>query len=203
MVSVGGSYDSASSGRTHQSPGDVGLLATLPGWNIHVPGHPDEVEGLLREASTARDSHYIRLAEDMNRESWATVAGMVVVRRGTEAAATIISVGPTLDDMVEATKGIDATVLYASTVRPFDTETLRVEAEGTDIVLVEPYLVGTSSSEVSAALLDSPHRLLALGVPLSEHRRYGTGAQHKAAHGLETAGLRQSIREFLRIPVTA
>jgi transketolase len=201
-VSTGASYDGAPAGRTHQSPADIGLLATLPGWNIHVPGHPDEVERLLREASVARDSHYIRLAEDMNASAVSTSAEMVVVRRGSKDCPVVIAAGPTLDDTVRATSGIDLTVLYASTVRPFDGDTLRSVAGGTDVILVEPYLVGTSSAEVGAALVDVPHRLLALGVPLTEHRHYGTGAQHKAAHGLNVEGLERNIREFLKAPVT-
>lgn len=47
LVSIGASYDASAEGRTHQAPGDVALLATLPGFAIHVPGHPDEVEELL------------------------------------------------------------------------------------------------------------------------------------------------------------
>ena len=44
LVSIGASYDASAEGRTHQAPGDVALLATVPGFAIHVPGHPDEVE---------------------------------------------------------------------------------------------------------------------------------------------------------------
>ena len=203
VVSVGGSYDAAPWGRTHQAPGDVALLSTLPGWNIHVPGHADEVERLMREASTSKDSHYIRLVDDMNREAVSTSPNMTVVRRGSEGSAVIVAVGPTLDDTTEATRDLDVTVLYASTVRPFDGETLRSVMGGNEVVLIEPYLTGTSSSEISDALRDVPHRLLALGVPLSEHRHYGSGRQHKSAHGLDAEGLRGSIAKFLKIPVTA
>ncbi len=54
LVSIGGSYDDLPRGRTHQSPGDVALLDTLPGWTVHVPGHEDEVEPLLRKATGRR-----------------------------------------------------------------------------------------------------------------------------------------------------
>src|SRR5437870_3164160 len=40
LVSIGASYDRASWGRTHQSPEDVALIRTLPGWALAVPGHP-------------------------------------------------------------------------------------------------------------------------------------------------------------------
>src|SRR5258708_7681671 len=51
LVSSGASFDYSSSGRTHQSPGDVALLGTVPGWTVHVPGHPAEAERVLRAAT--------------------------------------------------------------------------------------------------------------------------------------------------------
>ena len=89
------------------------------------------------------------------------------------------------------------TVAYLATVRPFDADGVRALVTGTDVVLVEPYLAGTSAGEVAAALADRPHRLLALGVANAELRRYGTGREHRAAHGLDAVGIRRSLREFL------
>jgi transketolase len=65
------------------------------------------------------------------------------------------------------------------------------------VVLVEPYLAGTSAHEVSLALAGRPHRLLSLGVPRAELRRYGTPADHAARAGLDGAGIRRSVTEFL------
>src|SRR4029078_5039223 len=48
LVSVGASYDSAGSGRTHHAPEDVALLDTLPDWTVHLPGQPREAYSLLR-----------------------------------------------------------------------------------------------------------------------------------------------------------
>src|SRR3954452_4004282 len=36
LAGYGRSVDAPPGGRTHQSPGDVALLDTLPGWTIHV-----------------------------------------------------------------------------------------------------------------------------------------------------------------------
>jgi transketolase len=88
------------------------------------------------------------------------------------------------------------TVLYVTTVRPFDRATLRAHANER-VVLIEPYLAGTSAAEVSAALGDVPHRLLSIGVPNVEHRKYGTWREHDAAHGLDAATIRARVGAFL------
>jgi transketolase len=82
-------------------------------------------------------------------------------------------------------------------VRPFDADTLRAELTAPAVVLVEPYLQGTSAAWVSEALGDVPHRLLAIGVRPIENRHYGTPEQHDEAHGLDVASLRQRIGAFL------
>jgi len=197
LVSIAASYDAAHEGRTHQAPEDVALVATLPGWTIRVPGHADEAEAFLRAALAGDDRVYVRLSEETNREPHHG-DGLVVVRRGADDAPFVLAVGPTLDEVLAAAADLDVGVGYLATVRPFDARGLRAAARATDVVLVEPYLAGTSSAEVSAALADRPHRLLALGVRNPELRRYGTGADHRAAHGLDAAGIRTSLDEFAR-----
>jgi transketolase len=196
LVSTGASYDAARSGRTHQAPEDVALLAALPGWTIHVPGHPDEVERLTRAALWRDDRIYIRLSDEEN-VARVDGDGIVVLRRGSDNAPLVLAVGPALGPTLEATADLDATVAYTATVRPFDAAGLRAVVRGTDVVLVEPYLAGTSSAEVSDALCDRPHRLLALGVRNAEFRHYGEGAEHRAAHGLDALGVRASVDAFL------
>ena len=195
LVSYGASYDASTEGRTHQAPEDVAALAALPGWTIDVPGHVDEAEQMLGRALENDDRVYIRLTDETND---APIDGerLTVVRRGSDRALFVLAVGPTLDPVLEATLDLDATVAYLSRVRPFDAGGLRAAVGGTDVVLVEPYLAGTSAGEVSAALQDRPHRLLSLGVPLGEFRHYGTGAEHREAHGLDARGIRASIERF-------
>jgi transketolase len=197
LVSTGASYDAATAGRTHQAPADVALLSALPGWTIEVPGHPEELERAFAKALAGDDRVYIRMSEESNS---ARVDGerVNVIRSGAEGAPFVLAVGPTLSATLEATRDRDVTVAYLSRVRPFDAEGLSSAVTGTDVVLVEPYLAGTSSGEVTRALADRPHRLLALGVQNVELRRYGTWRDHRAAHGLDAAGIRPAIEEFLR-----
>ena len=196
VVSVGASYDAAANGRTHQTPEDVALVSALPGWRIYVPGHPAEVDQLLRAAARSDERIYLRLSDQSNQLARPITPGRLhLERRGREA--TVIATGPLLDVTLEATADIDVTVLYMTTPRPFDGDTLRASLAGELVVLVEPYLAGTSSAEVAAALADTPHRIAAIGVPNVEHRKYGTWQEHNAAHGLDPRGIRARVERAL------
>jgi transketolase len=199
LVSVGASYDAARAGRTHQAPEDVALVDTVPGFSVVVPGHPAEVPGLLHGAVGVLGSGrsaYIRLSTESNREPLPLWPGLQVVRSGRRAV--VVAVGPMLDPVLDAAADLDVTVAYATTVRPFDDEGLRsLAAASGSVVLVEPYLAGTSAPAASQALSGRPHRLLSLGVPRGELRRYGTPADHARRHGLDAAGIRRSVSGFL------
>jgi transketolase len=195
LVSIGGSFDASASGRTHQAPEDVAIVAALPGWTIEVPGHADEVEPAFRRALASDGRVYIRLELGTNAEPHDGTT-LNVLRRGSETAPLVVAVGPMLDATLAATADLDVTLAYLSTVRPFDRAGLRAAAGGTDVVLVEPTLAGTSAAEVSRALVDRPHRLFALGVENPELRRYGTPNEHRRAQGLDAAGIRASILAF-------
>lgn len=199
LMSSGASYDMPTAGRTHQSPGDVALLDTLPGWTVHVPGHPAEARELLLDSLPGSDPVYLRLSEASNADA-RVGAGIHRVRRG--GRGVVLAVGPMLDRTLAATEGLDVTVLYAATVRPFDARGLReaVDATGVaDVVLVEPYLAGTSAQHVAVALEDVPHRVRSLGTRRDvEVRVYGSMADHDRAHGVDEAGIARSVAEFLR-----
>lgn len=196
LVGSYGSYDWPAGGRTHQSPGDVALLDTLRDWTVHVPGHPAELDAQLRAAARTDDRVYIRIGGDPNPQPHPTGEGFVVLRRG--AAGTVLAVGPALQAVEPAVAGLDVTLLYAPTIRPFDTATLRATLGEPRVVVVEPYLAGTSAAAVADALADRDHRQLGLGVGDPDPHRYGEPADHDRLHGLAPASLRARISDFLR-----
>ncbi len=203
LVSVGASYDASASGRTHHSPADVALLDTLDGWTINVPGHPDEVVAALRAAAAHDGPVYVRLAATRNGSPHRTGGRLLPIRRGTDAV--VVAVGPLLDPILDATRGLDVTVAYTDTPRPFDSAGLRelvwaAAGRGAAVVVAEPYLAGTSARLVADSLSSVPHRLLSLGVGRRDLHRYGTIAEHDLAHGLDPASLRAAITRHLTCP---
>ncbi len=194
LVSIGASYDASNAGRTHQAPGDVALLDTLRDWRIEVPGHPDDVAPLLRRAVSSGGRTYLRLGEDVAARPGPTDGSLQVLRRGRRGV--VLAVGPLVDRVREATAGLDLTVVHAVTVRPLDLVALRREVGLTDVadvVLVEPYLSGTSTAVVNDALSDRPHRVFAHGVGRPDLHRFGSIADHERAHRLDAASLREDI----------
>ncbi len=81
LVGGGGSFDASQGGRTHQAPGDVALMDTLPDVVIHAPGTAAETDEVLRRAVAADGLHYVRVVEQTNTESFSG-PGLHVVRRG-------------------------------------------------------------------------------------------------------------------------
>src|SRR3990172_4747962 len=84
-----------------------------------------------------------------------------------------------VDSSVEAVRGLDLTVVYCTTVSPFDhaglREVSRLSADGVHrIVLVEPYLEGTLTNAIVSALRPEAVRIEAIGVQRQVLSQYGS-----------------------------
>ena len=148
---------------------------------------------MLRAAARHDDRVYVRLVEQENSRAYPDAGKLRVLKRG---GPLVLAVGPMLDPVLAATRDMDVTVAYTHTPRPLDADGLRSLTHG-EVVLVEPYLAGTSARQVAEALRGVPHRVLHLGVGRAEVRRYGSWRDHARAHGLDAAGLRASITSFV------
>jgi transketolase len=192
VIGVGGSYDYGSEGTTHHSPGDVQALLTIPATQVLVPGAASEADRLVRDTYANDRITYLRTQIVANREARPVELGRLLVeRRGSRA--TVIAVGPMLDRTLAATADMDVTVLYATTLNPFDADTLSRELAGDDVVVVEPFFAGTLAGPVSEALRDRPTRLHFVGVPRVVIRDYGTPQQLDHVLGLDAAGIHRRI----------
>ena len=197
FISVGSSYDYGVEGATHHSPGDAEVLSSIPGMQILVPGTPSEIYLLIRQTYSNGSATYIRTSVARNVDGLDVEAGkMRVVRRG--ASGTVIAFGPMLDRTIEAVAGLDVNVLYATTVSPFDAQTLtEVAGEHPVVVTVEPFYEGTVAGRVAGALRHVPSRIGSVGVPRTFVDHYGSVEEHDRSFGLDTPSIRQKISRFL------
>jgi transketolase len=197
FVSVGASYDYGESGATHHAPGDVQVLGSIPGMEVLLPGTPQEAGRLVECAYANGHPTYLRTSTVENDDPVELApGGLTFVRRGTDV--TVVVAGPLLSRTLAALHGIDATVLYATTLVPLDRETLaREAAPAAEVVLVEPLYEGTTAAQVAEALAHRPTRLLSIGVPRQFIHGYGTPDEHDRALGLDITSIRERILAFL------
>jgi transketolase len=196
FISNGASYDYSVEGMTHHGPGDVQILHSLPGMQIVVPGTAGEFDTLFHESYANGSPTYYRLSVKNNPVDYPVRFGeMAILKRGTKA--TVIAVGPMLAAVLAAVEEMDVTVLYCTTVVPFDGETLRATSESSNIVIVEPYYEGVLVSDVCKSMNQVPIRVETIGVPQKVLSHYGNPEQHDEELGLTQKGIRHRIERFL------
>ena len=84
LASVGAPYDYGTEGGTHHSPGDVGVVLTVPRTDVLVPGCAGELDRLLRETYADGRLTYLRASVAQNDVAFEVARGRLeVVRRGT------------------------------------------------------------------------------------------------------------------------
>jgi len=196
VVSVGASYDYAALGYTHHCPGDVGALKVLPGCEIVVPGTAAEYDTLFRDAYDDGNLTYFRLTEQSNRKSREVRFGKAeVIRQG--SLATVIAVGPMLDKVIGAAEGMDVTILYYTTLAPFDGDTLREQLSGGKIMVVEPYYAGALLPDIHRTLTHTPLVIESVGVPHQVITKYGDCAEHDEHFGLTPERIGARLKELI------
>lgn len=192
FVSVGGSFDYSALGMTHYCPGDVGALMQIPNMQIVLPGTAKEMDHLMMEAYDNGSPTYFRLSESSNAvEHDVSFAQAVVVKRGTKA--TIIAVGTMLPAVMEAAADLDVTILYYTTVRPFDRKTLLQNLPTNKILLCEPYYTGALTTEIVMTCRDNPVCLDFVGMSCEVPKTYGTVQENLTVFGMDAKSIREKI----------
>lgn len=173
FVSVGASFDYSGLGMTHYCPGDVGALMQIPNMQVILPGTAEEEDKLIKESYDNGSPTYFRLSEHSNAEAQNVAFGKAIVMKE-GGHGTVIAVGTMLDKVMEATKEHDVTVLYYTTLRPFDYETLRQKTKRKAILICEPYYYGALAGTVLDTFAGESVQINHVGVPHEVIKTYGT-----------------------------
>jgi transketolase len=197
IASVGAPYDYGTEGGTHHAPGDVGVMMTIPGAEVLVPGHANELDALLRGTYANGRLTYLRASVVQNEEAFDVMPGLLhVIRRGTHA--TVVAVGPMLSRTLAASEGLDVTVLYATSIAPFDAGGLAAAVgEAPLVIAVEPFYEGTLVPALTEALRHLPSRFASIGVPRRFITAYGTTEEHDRDLGMDGPGIRRRLTSIL------
>ncbi|MCX5699129.1 MAG: hypothetical protein NTX01_05490 [Candidatus Omnitrophica bacterium] len=196
FVSVGGSYDYAALGCTHHCPGDIGILKNVPGMQIVVPGHPKEFDRLFLQAYANGRATYFRLSEKGNSSPNSIEFGKaLILKKG--AKATVIAVGPLLDDVISACVDMDVTILYYTSLEPFDTQALMQNCASSKILLCEPYYSGALDYDVIKSVGLNSVKIEHVGVPHLFLTKYGNAQDHNYNIGLTPKNIRLKLESLI------
>ena len=196
LVSVGASFDYAALGCTHHCPADISLMSSIPGTRIYLPGNQEE---FLHQYSVHwNDGHlnYFRLSESSHSVDLKDFkSGACKVKNG--ARATVIVVGPILQEAFEALKDLDLDILYMNNLDHSTLTDLTSRGLKKDVIVIEPYYSGTVANLLIENNLLGYSRIHQIGVPREFLNHYGSASEHMAHLKLAAAGIRDRVEKIL------
>lgn len=195
VVSVGASYDYAALGCTHHCPGDVSLMKTIPGMNVIVPGSDRDLDILFRQVYAISNANYFRLTEKGHSLDIPVTFGRgTKVREGSNG--TVVAIGPMLERVINACSDVDVSILYYTTLSPFDSEMLSMNVPTEKVAVVEPFYEGTITHDIMTSLRGRCINLLSIGVPRMFLTHYGRAVEQDTVCGLDIEGIRRRLEVF-------
>jgi len=196
FITTGAAYDFSTLGYSHYCPEDVATLRLLPGIEILTPGTPEQFATLFHACCFNGKPSYFRMTDHSCKAQVPVVFGKAaVLKRGTRA--TVIAAAEQLDATLEACAGLDVTILYYTTLAPFDRQTLYRELVGGKVFVSAPFYAGSLYPEIMEGAVGKPVQIDGAEIPLEILRNYGTKEDKDKALGLDAAGIYQKLKDFL------
>lgn len=174
VVGTGAAIDYPKYGYSHYCPDDVQLIKMIPGCEFVAPGTAQEFLTLFNQ--TYRDGRptFYRISDYPNKKYDIDVkfGKANVIQKGSKI--TVIVVGVLLDMVMDVCKNKDVTVLYYTTLEPFDGDTLADNCPSDNILVVEPEYKGSLDYDIINSLAGRKLQIRHVGFPREIFRNYGT-----------------------------
>ena len=193
LVSVGASYDYAALGCTHHCPGDIPILNEIPGIELIAPGHPDEFDKLFSQNYDNDKTTYFRLSESKNNQSYNVEFGKNIIIQE-KGEVVIIAVGTVLQSVLEASFDLDVTIIYCTTIKPFDFSSIK-RFLSKKILIVEPYYSGPILTNIHRESDNIMGNFSMIGVPNNFINKYGSKDEIDKMIGLDSKTIKSRIIE--------
>ena len=101
-----------------------------------------------------------------------------------------------LEPVYEVVKNLDVTLLYYSTIVPFDKETLK-KYFNDNIIICEPFYEGSTNYFVTKALEGFSYKLTNIGIPREFILSYGNKPQIDKLLGLDIDSLKSKFNKLI------
>jgi transketolase len=200
-------------GTSHHATEDLGLLRAMANMTVVCPCDAASTRRAIADTVELPGPVYLRLGRGREPDVYEPgaaafhVGRLGVLRPGEDL--TIVANGITVYAALSAAaqladEGIEAAVLDAHTVRPFDAEGLCAALSTSRRLLVaeEHNVIGGVASACADALLDagmSAVRIRRVGLPADEYALIGPPTALWRHYGLDADGLVTAARDLLRL----
>lgn len=196
FITTGASYDFSTLGYSHYCAEDYATLRLLPGMEILAPATPDQFEQLYASCWDNGKPTYFRMTDHCNKNQIDIEFGKAcILKHG--AKGTVIAVAEMLDAALEACANLDVTLLYYTTLAPFDYTALKNCFYGNRVFVISPFYEGSLTADIMFALQSEYVRIGEAGVPLEVLRTYGTKHQKDVRLGLTANDIHNKLVSFL------
>lgn len=196
FIGAGAAYDFSKCGFSHYAPEDYTLIKSIPEFEFVCPGSPVEFENIFDFRYDNGNPTYFRLTDYSNKYEIVSEYGMAqVIKKGKQA--TVIAVSTMLDDVIEACKDYDVTILYYNTLLPFDEFTLYNNNPANKVLLCEPHHEGSILLNCMKALKFSSIEYISVGLPVEIMRGYGTKIERDYFYNLTQESIKSKLEKLI------
>jgi transketolase len=190
IVGTGAAFEYSKYGYSHYCPEDIAILKAIPGIEIVTPGNKKEFKKLFYESYRNGNTTFFRLTDHVTAwDADVEFGKAAVIKEGKKA--TVIAVGNMLDMVMEVCKNEDVTVLYYTTLAPFDHETLDAY-RNEKILICQPFYRGSLLNEVYTP----KSKIMEVGFPRDIYRNYGTYEDVLNHYNITAKTINHSLRKL-------
>lgn len=198
VIGTGAAVDYPKYGYSHYCAEDAAAVKLIPGTEFVTPGTPKQMIQLFNQ--TYRNGHttFTRISDHPNTQYDldVTFGQAEVIQIG--EYATVIAVGVMLDTVMEACKGKDVTILYYTTLEPFDYETIAKNCKDGKVLVCGQFYEGTLTYDIHKALTHCSLQIEEVAFPREIFRNYGTYEEKLKYYGLTAENVIHKLNELIR-----
>lgn len=196
IVGTGAACDYSKYGYSHYCPEDLMLIKCLPGCEFVAPGTPKQFIQLFNQSYRNGHPTFFRISDHPNlvHDVDVSFGKANVIQRGSLATVVVVSI--MLDEVMKVCSNLDVTVLYYTTLEPFDANTLR-ENFSRNILIVEPEYEGSLLYDIYKAIGNKAN-ISTLGFKREIFRNYGTYDDKMNYYGLNSSNILLKLDELIK-----
>ncbi len=197
IVGTGAAVDYPKYGYSHYCAEDLGIIKMIPGCEFIAPGTSKQFLQLFNQTYRDGNPTFYRISDhpNVNYDPDVDFGKACIMQKGEDA--TVIAVSVMLDDVMDVCKDKNVTVLYYTTLEPFDKEALALNCSSNKVLIVEPEYEGSFLYDIHQALSDRPLLIKQIGFPREIFRNYGTYEEKMSYYGLTKERIEQDLESLI------